>query len=47
MPQYFHKDPQYIMIVTIDEPDPNKYFGDVPAPVVGKMADFMLGLNYL
>ncbi len=43
-----HKDPQYIMIVTIDEPDPNKYFGgDVSAPVVGKMADFMLRLNYL
>ena len=40
--------PKYIMIVSIDEPDPNKYFGgDVSAPVVAKMSKFMKRLKYL
>ena len=43
-----YSDPKYIMIVTIDEPDPNKYFGgDVSAPVVSVMAEFLERLKYL
>jgi cell division protein FtsI (penicillin-binding protein 3) len=40
--------PKYIMIVSIDEPDPNKYFGgDVSAPVVARISKYMKRLNYL
>ena len=40
--------PKFIMIVSIDEPDPNKYFGgDVSAPVVARMTRFMKRLKYL
>ena len=40
--------PKYIMIVSIDEPDPNNYFGgDVSAPVVAKISKYMKRLNYL
>ena len=36
------------MVVTIDEPDPNNYFGaDVAAPVVAKMSQFLKRLNRL
>ena len=43
-----YSDPKYVMIVTIDEPDPNKYFGgDVSAPVVSVMAEFLERLKYL
>ena len=43
-----YNNPKFIMIVSIDEPDPNKYFGgDVSAPVVGKLSKFMMRLKYL
>ncbi len=43
-----YKNPKFIMIVSIDEPDPNKYFGgDVSAPVVGRLSKFMMRLKYL
>ena len=43
-----YNEPKFIMIVSIDEPDPNKYFGgDVSAPVVGKLSKFMKRLKYL
>ena len=43
-----YEDPKYIMVVTIDEPDPNKYFGgDVAAPVVAKISQFMKRLKFL
>ena len=36
------------MVVTIDEPDPNNYFGaDVAAPVVAKMSQFLKRLKRL
>ena len=43
-----YNNPKFIMIVSIDEPDPNRYFGgDVSAPVVGKLTKFMKRLKYL
>jgi len=43
-----YEDPKFIMVVTIDEPDPNNYFGaDVAAPVVAKMSEFMKRLKLL
>ena len=43
-----YEDPKYIMVVTIDEPDPNNYFGgDVAAPVVAKISQFMKRLKFL
>ena len=43
-----YEDPKFIMVVTIDEPDPNNYFGaDVAAPVVEKMSEFMKRLKFL
>ena len=43
-----YEDPKYIMIVTIDEPDPNNYFGgDIAAPVVIEMSNFMKRLKFL
>ena len=42
------KKPKFIMIVSIDEPDPNNYFGgEVSAPVVARMTKFMKRLKYL
>ena len=43
-----YEDPKFIMVVTIDEPDPNNYFGaDVAAPVVAKMSQFLKRLKRL
>ena len=43
-----YEKPKFIMVVLIDEPDPNNYFGGiVSAPVVARLSQFMERLNYL
>jgi len=42
-----YEDPQYVMVISIDEPDPNNYYGgQVSAPIVGNLSEFMLSNDY-
>ena len=42
-----YEDPQYVMVISIDEPDPNNYYGGkVSAPIVGNLSEFMLSSDY-
>ena len=41
-----YEDPQYVMVISIDEPDPNNYGGQVSAPIVGNLSEFMLSNDY-
>jgi len=43
-----YESPKYIMVVSIDEPDPNNYFGgDISAPIVATLAEHMLINAYI
>lgn len=43
-----YESPKYIMVVSIDEPDPNNYFGgDISAPIVATLAEHMLINGYI
>ena len=43
-----YENPQYVMVISIDEPDPNNYYGgQVSAPIVGKISEFMLLSNFI
>ena len=43
-----YESPKYIMVVSIDEPDPNNYFGgDISAPIVANLAEHMLINGYI
>ncbi|MBL6693436.1 MAG: penicillin-binding protein 2 [SAR86 cluster bacterium] len=43
-----YENPKYIMVVSIDEPDPNNYFGgDISAPLVATLAEHMLINGYI
>ena len=42
-----YEDPQYVMVISIDEPDPNNYYGgQVSAPIVCNLSEFMLSSDY-
>ena len=44
---FLYEDPQYVMVISIDEPDPNNYYGgQVSAPIVGNLSEFMLSNDY-
>ena len=43
-----YEQPQFVMVITIDEPDPNNYYGgQVSAPIVQRMSEFMNSNNFI
>ena len=43
-----YEDPEFVMVVSIDEPNPNNYFGgEISAPIVAKVAEYMQSNGYI